>query len=161
MRRKEKEIKNKNMIEAILREADHCIVALSSNNSPYIVPMIFGYENQTLYLHSSNEGKKIEILKVNNRVSFGVEINIELVKDQNPCKWGMKYKSVVGCGYAYFIEDSKKKKEALDIIMAKYSKNANFEYSKTSLNNLALIRVEVKELTGKISGYGSNVANKE
>ena len=29
MRRKEKEIKNKNMIEAILQEADHCIVALS------------------------------------------------------------------------------------------------------------------------------------
>jgi uncharacterized protein len=161
MRRKEKEIKNKNMIEAILQEADHCILALSSNNSPYIVPMNFGYKNQTLYLHSSNEGKKIEILKVNNIVSFGVEINIELVKDQNPCKWGMKYKSVVGCGYAYFIEDSKKKKEALDIIMAKYSKNANFEYSETSLNNLALIRVEVKELTGKISGYGSNVANKE
>ncbi len=161
MRRKEKEIKNKNMIEAILQEADHCILALSSNNSPYIVPMNFGYKNQTLYLHSSNEGKKIEILKVNNRVSFGVEINIELVKDQNPCKWGMKYKSVVGGGYAYFIEDSKKKKEALDIIMAKYSKNANFEYSETSLNNLALIRVEVKELTGKISGYGSNVANKE
>ncbi|WP_231551451.1 pyridoxamine 5'-phosphate oxidase family protein [Methanobacterium sp. SMA-27] len=123
--------------------------------------MNIGYKNQTLYLHSSNEGKKIEILKVNNRVSFRVEINIELVKDQNPCKWGMKYKSVVGWGYAYFIEDSKKKKEALDIIMAKYSKNANFEYSKTSLNNLALIRVEVKELTGKISGYGSNVANKE
>ncbi len=126
MRRKEKEIKNKNMIESILQEADHCVVALSNNNSPYIVPMNFGYKNQTLYLHSSNEGKKIEILKVNNRVSFGVEINIELVKDQNPCKWGMKYKSVVGHGYAYFIEDSEKKKEALDIIMAKYSKNSKF-----------------------------------
>jgi uncharacterized protein len=161
MRRKEKEIKNKNMIESILQEADHCVLALSNNNSPYIVPMNFGYKNHTLYLHSSNEGKKIEILKVNNKISFGVEIDIELVKDQNPCNWGMKYKSVIGQGYAFFIEDSEKKKEALDIIMSKYSKNAKFEYSETSLNNLALIRVEVKELTGKISGYGSNVADKE
>jgi nitroimidazol reductase NimA-like FMN-containing flavoprotein (pyridoxamine 5'-phosphate oxidase superfamily) len=151
MRRNEKEIKNKNMIESILQEADHCVVALSDNNSPYIVPMNFGYKNQTLYLHSSKEGKKIEILKVNNRVSFGVGMNIELVKDQKPCNWGMKYKSVVGKGYAYFIEVSEKKKEALDIIVAKYSKNTNFEYSETSLNNLAVIRVEVKELTGKIS----------
>jgi nitroimidazol reductase NimA-like FMN-containing flavoprotein (pyridoxamine 5'-phosphate oxidase superfamily) len=161
MRRKEKEIKNKNMIESILQEADHCVVALSNNNCPYLVPMNFGYKNQNLYLHSSKEGKKIEILKVNNQVSFGVELNVELVKDQNPCKWGMKYKSVVGQGYAFFIEDTEKKKEALNIIMAKYSKNSNFEYSETSLNNLTVIRVEVKELTGKISGYGSNVANKE
>ena len=151
MRRKDKEIKNKNIIESILQEADHCVVALSDNNCPYIVPMNFGYKNQTLYLHSSKEGKKIEILKVNNRVSFGVEINIELVEDQKPCNWGMKYKSVVGWGYAYFIEDSEKKKEVLDIIMAKYSKNTNFEYSETSLNHLAVIRVELKELTGKIS----------
>jgi uncharacterized protein len=129
MRRKEKEIKNKNMIESILQEADHCVVALSDNNSPYIVPMNFGYKNQTLYLHSSKEGKKIEILKVNNKVSFGVEINIEIVKKRKPCNWGMKYKSVVGKGYAYFINDSEKKKEALDIIMAKYSNNAHFEYS--------------------------------
>ena len=78
MRRKEKEIKNKNMIESILKEADHCVIALSDNNSPYIVPMNFGYKNQTLYLHSSKEGKKIEILKVNNRVSFGVEIKLSL-----------------------------------------------------------------------------------
>lgn len=68
------------LLELILREANHCVIALSDNNSPYMVPMNFGFKNNNLYLHSSPEGRKIEILKVNNKVSFGVQIKTELVK---------------------------------------------------------------------------------
>jgi nitroimidazol reductase NimA-like FMN-containing flavoprotein (pyridoxamine 5'-phosphate oxidase superfamily) len=64
--------------------------------------------------------------------------------------------SVIGEGYAHFIEDSKKRIEALDIIMSKYSNNesmSSFEYSKTALNEVELIEIEVTLLSGKISGY--------
>jgi hypothetical protein len=39
--------------------------------------------------------------------------------------------------------------------MSKYSANDTntFEYSETALNNVSLIKVEVKELKGKISEY--------
>jgi len=67
----------------------------------------------------------------------------------------MKYVSVIGEGYAYFIENNDKKVEALNIIMSKYSDNESntFDYSETALNNVSLIKVEVEELKGKISGY--------
>jgi nitroimidazol reductase NimA-like FMN-containing flavoprotein (pyridoxamine 5'-phosphate oxidase superfamily) len=67
----------------------------------------------------------------------------------------MEYMSVIGEGYAYFIENNNKKVEALNIIMSKYSANDTntFEYSETALNNVSLIKVEVKELKGKISEY--------
>ena len=80
MRRIDKEINDIQSIELILQEADHCVIALSENNSPYLVPMNFGFKDNILYLHSSPEGKKIEILKVNNKVSFGVQIKTGLVK---------------------------------------------------------------------------------
>jgi uncharacterized protein len=155
MRRIDKEIIDKEIIESILKKADHCVIALSDNNSPYIVPMNFGFKDQTLYLHSSPEGRKIKILKSNNKVSFGVEIKTKLVKNENPCNWGMDYLSVIGEGYAYFIEDNNKKIEGLNIIMSKYSDNGinTFEYSETALNNVSLIKIEVTELKGKISGY--------
>ncbi len=105
MRRIDKEINDIKTIESILHEADHCLIAISDNNSPYMVPMNFGFKDNNLYLHSSTEGKKIEILKVNNKVSFGVEIKTEVVKSEKPCNWGMNYMSVIGEGYAHFIEE--------------------------------------------------------
>ena len=155
MRRIDKEINDIQSIESILQEADHCVIALSYKNSPYMVPMNFGFKDNNLYIHSSPEGRKIEILKVNNKVSFGVQIKTGLVKNEKACNWGMKYVSVIGEGYAYFIENNDKKVEALNIIMSKYSDNESntFDYSETALNNVSLIKVEVEELKGKISGY--------
>jgi nitroimidazol reductase NimA-like FMN-containing flavoprotein (pyridoxamine 5'-phosphate oxidase superfamily) len=154
MRRIDKEISDIHSIELILREADHCVIALSDNNSPYMVPMNFGFKDNKLYLHSSPEGRKIEILKVNNKVLFGVKIKTELVKNEKACNWGMDYMRVIGEGYAYFIENHNKKVEALNIIMSKYSDNGSntFEYTETALNKVS-IKVEVNELKGKISGY--------
>jgi nitroimidazol reductase NimA-like FMN-containing flavoprotein (pyridoxamine 5'-phosphate oxidase superfamily) len=156
MRREDKEIRDKNVIEAILQESDHCVIGISHNNSPYTVPMNFGFKDNNLYIHSSSEGRKIEILKVNNKVSFSVEIKTELVKSFEACNWGMKYMSVMGFGFAHFIEDINKKIDALDIIMNKYSKHdleAPFQYSETAINDIVVIKVEVIELTGKKSGY--------
>ena len=156
MRLANKEIKDKKIIRSILQDADHCVIVLSDDKSPYLVPMNFGFKDQKLYLHSSIYGRKIEILKVNNKVSFGVVIKNELVKSEEACNWGMKYMSVIGEGYAHFIEDYNEKIEALDIIMAKYSNNDfldHFEYLETTVNKLVLIKVEVIKINGKKSGY--------
>ena len=125
MRRYDKEIKNKNTIEWILKEAKICRIGLCENNKPYIVPMNFGFKDNCLYLHSAHAGKKIDILNKNNNFCFEVDIKTELVTSKNACNCGMKYYSVVGFGKSHFIEDINEKKEALDIIMQKYSNRSN------------------------------------
>ena len=81
-----------------------------------------------------------------------------MVGSENPCNWGMKYMSIIGSGQAHFIDDVRGKKQALDIIMTKYSQKSHksdeksFEYSENSLNNVLVICVEVAEITGKKSG---------
>ena len=45
MRRKEKEITDKNQIEKILEESPVCRLAMVDGDKPYMVPMNFGYRD--------------------------------------------------------------------------------------------------------------------
>ncbi|HML05207.1 MAG TPA: pyridoxamine 5'-phosphate oxidase family protein [Methanobacterium sp.] len=155
MRRSDKEIKDKETIQWILKEALVCRIALCHDNKPYIIPMNFGFKDNCLYLHSATEGRKIDILKENNNICFEVDIKNEIVESENACNWGMKYYSLIGSGKAIFIEDIEEKKKSLDIIMQKYNEkdNKSSEYSKSALDKTVVIKIELTEITGKKSGY--------
>lgn len=155
MRRNDKEIKDRKCIEQILKKATVCRIALCDKSKPYIVPMNFGFKDNTLYLHSAREGQKIDLMMKNNNICFEVDIGTEVLTSDNACSWGMKYYSVIGFGKAHFIETEEEKINILDIIMQKYNHNANksFEYSKSALDKTTLIKVEIENLTGKKSGY--------
>jgi hypothetical protein len=115
---------------------------------PYIVPLCFGYKDKRLYFHCAHEGKKIDILKRNNRVCFEVEVDQELVASEAACAWGMKFRSVVGFGRAFFIDDAESKKRALDIIMRHYS-DKRYAYDEDVLSKTLIIEVEIDCMTGK------------
>ena len=155
MRRSDKEIKDKSCIEWILKKAPVCRIALSDNGNPYIVPMNFGFKDNCLYLHSAREGQKIDIMNINKNICFEADIKTEIVTADNACNWGMTYYSVIGFGKVHFIEDNNKKRDALTIIMQKYSDKPDeiFEYSKSALDKTTVIKVKVDSLTGKKSGY--------
>jgi uncharacterized protein len=157
MRRKDKEITEISIMESILNEAEICRIGLSENDTPYIVPMNFAYNKKIIYLHSANEGKKIELLKVNNIVCFEIESKTSIVESENPCNWGMNYFTIIGQGKAFFIEDFAEKTKALNIIINKYAGKAITETrfkptSESQLNRLAVIKILITEMTGKKSG---------
>ena len=148
MRRTEREIKDKSEIERIISKALVCRVAVSDENEPYIIPMCFGFRDGILFFHSAQEGKKIEILKKNNKVCFEMDIDTELVEGEKGCDWGIKYSSVVGFGKAAFVEDIQEKRNALHILLEHYS-NKKYEFSEESLSQVAIIKIQVESLTGK------------
>ena len=152
MRRKEKEILDREEIESILKKADVCRLGLADNNIPYIVPLNFGYRDSCLYFHTPRVGKKIDMIKSNNRVCFELDIDHEVVKAENPCDWAMKYRSVVGYGKAFVLTDAEEKRRALDVIIEHYSGQTG-EYAQKLLDRLAVIKVEIESMTGKKSGY--------
>jgi nitroimidazol reductase NimA-like FMN-containing flavoprotein (pyridoxamine 5'-phosphate oxidase superfamily) len=153
MRKKEKEIKDENTIESIIKRATVCRIGLSENNVPYIVPLNFGYKDNCLYFHSAREGKKIDMIGSNNDVCFEIDIDSEIVKGEDACGWSMKYYSIIGFGKASFVEGVKKKREALDIIMEHYSGKLPYNYPDEAVNNTAIIKVKIESMTGKKSGY--------
>ena len=139
-------------IESIIKKADFCRLGLSDNNNPYIVPLNFGYRDRCLYFHTAKVGKKIDMIKTNNRVCFELDIDHEVVRAENPCDWNMKYRSVIGYGRAFLLEDIDEKRRALDIIVEHYSGRVN-EYDEKLVNRLAIIKIQVESMTGKKSGY--------
>jgi nitroimidazol reductase NimA-like FMN-containing flavoprotein (pyridoxamine 5'-phosphate oxidase superfamily) len=145
-------ITDKSAIESIIRRALVCRIAMLDGGQPYVVPVCFGYEDNILYFHSSNEGRKLDMLSRNNAVCFEVDVDHEIVRGETACKWGMKYRSVIGFGRAFFAEGPEEKKKALDAIMAHYDGGPG-EYSKATLRRTMVVRVEIESMTGKVSGY--------
>jgi nitroimidazol reductase NimA-like FMN-containing flavoprotein (pyridoxamine 5'-phosphate oxidase superfamily) len=152
MRKKEREIKDVTAIEDVLKRAFVCRLGLCEDNRPYVVPLCFGYKDNALYIHCGPEGKKLDIIRKNNNVCFEIDIDHEIIKAEQACKWSFKYKSVIGFGKAVFVEDVESKRKALDIIMRQFSEDT-FEYPQETIRNTTIIRVEIESMTDKQSGY--------
>ena len=152
MRRKENEITDKAIMESIIERSPVCRLALAEEGHPYVIPLCFGYKDNTLYFHSAREGKKLEILGKNNRVCFEVDIDHEIVEADDACGWTMNYRSVIGFGKGSIIDDPESKRKGLDVIMQHYSQSA-YEYPDSKVKKTVIIKVEIERMTGKKSGY--------
>lgn len=150
MRLKEKAVTEPSAIEAIIERSLVCRLGMSDNGTPYVIPLNFGYKDKTLYFHTGHKGKKIEILRKNKKVCFECDTHLELTTSENPCRWGMKYQSVVGFGTASLVDDPESKQRALNIIMAHYGGNPA-EYPETNLGRTLIIRVDIESMTGRQS----------
>jgi nitroimidazol reductase NimA-like FMN-containing flavoprotein (pyridoxamine 5'-phosphate oxidase superfamily) len=148
MRRKDRQIVDRNAINDIISSCKVCRLALCENDQPYVLPLNFGYDGMHLYFHSANDGKKIEIIKKNNRVGFEFDILHEIITADNPCKWGAKYESVVGTGTAEFIESQQEKVNALECILSHYG--GEFDtFTNSDLTPVTIIRVTIVSISGK------------
>ena len=138
-------------IQSIMKKATVCRLAMVDGDTPYVVPLCFGYRDNTLYFHGACKGRKIDLLRANPNVCFEIDIIAEPMEAETPCDWSMRYQSVVGFGKAVFIEDAEEKRAALNVIMAQYSDKA-FTYPDTMLAATAVIKVAIDRMTGKQSG---------
>ena len=148
MRRSDKQITDPAEIENIIRESTVCRLAFCDAGQPYLLPLSFGYCNGVLYFHSAREGKKIEILRNNDRVCFEFDLGGQVIRSGEVCDWGVAYRSVVGTGRAEFIEDLAEKRQALAVICAQYGAKT-CELPLASVNNVTVFAVRIEEMTGK------------
>lgn len=151
MRRFEYEIQELAEIEEIIRSAKVCRLAMSIDDQPYIVPLCFGYEPGVLYFHSAGEGKKLDMLEENEKVCFELDIDHEILEAENPCDWGMNYRSVIGFGSATILEDDESKRKGFDAIMHQYSKGS-YSYPDGEVKGTTIIKVDILSMTGKKNG---------
>ncbi|MFH2065887.1 MAG: pyridoxamine 5'-phosphate oxidase family protein [Pseudomonadota bacterium] len=148
MRRKDREIADRKAIDDIISRCKVCRIALCENGQPYVLPLNFGYDGKHLYFHSANDGKKIEMIKQNNRVGFEFDILHEIITADKPCEWGAKFESVVGSGTAEFIESQQEKSKALRCILRQYGGSFS-EFNGLSLSSVVIIRVNIVSISGK------------
>ncbi len=152
MRRYDKEIKDQAIIQEILTNSRVLRLGMVDNNEAYIVPVNYAYENGLIYIHSAPHGRKIELLKKNGRVSFEIEHSEEIIKNDIPCEWSAKYRSVMGKGTITIDNEPVRKKSGLDLIMKKYGSSGELTYDEASFSRMILLVLKVNHVTGKQSG---------
>jgi nitroimidazol reductase NimA-like FMN-containing flavoprotein (pyridoxamine 5'-phosphate oxidase superfamily) len=148
MHRKDREIYDRDAINDIISRCSVCRLALCENGQPYVLPLNFGYDGRYLYFHSANVGKKIDIIRKNNRVGFEFDILHEITTDENPCSWGARYESVVGTGVAEFIVAPEEKAGALACILRQYGGEFR-DFEAPALAMVTIIRVMIVDMRGK------------
>ena len=151
MRRKDKEITDPAAIEAIIRSARICRLAMCDGDRPYLVPLSYGYDDNTLFFHSAGQGKKIDILKQNPEVCFEIEGVTTVMTGETACKWSLAYRSVIGFGRVRWITEATEKRRALDRIMARHGAEGVQEYDATALKRTTVMAVDIRSMTGKQS----------
>lgn len=147
-------IQDKQRIESIISNCDACFVGITDlEGNPYVVPMNFGYEDGTLYLHSGPEGGKVEMLERNNHVCITFSLGHKLVyqHEKVACSYSMRSESAMCRGQVHFIEDIDEKRRALNIIMRHYS-DKEFTYSDPAVRNVKVWQVPIEQMTGKVFG---------
>ncbi|MGD2173935.1 MAG: pyridoxamine 5'-phosphate oxidase family protein [Candidatus Brocadiaceae bacterium] len=142
----------KDAIEKVIRSAPVCRLGLADGTQPYVVPLCFGYEEETLYFHSAPRGRKLDIIRRNNSVCLQFDADVELVRRSEACKWGVRYRSVIAFGKAVVVEDTDEKIHALDLIMHHYS-GREWEFSPEVVRRTTVVRVDIEHMTGKSAGY--------
>jgi uncharacterized protein len=152
MRRKDKEITDPDVLMQIIHGSHICRIAMIDGNQPYLVPMNYGFLHNALYFHSAMGGRKYEALKRNNRVCFEIEYFNEVIKDEIPCEWTSKYRSVIGYGNIEFITGFEEKKKGLDIIMAHHGRKGQNVYKDSAVESIVVLKLNILEMTGKQSG---------
>ncbi len=152
MRRKDKEITDISDIERIIKKAMYCRIGLVDDDEPYVVPVCFGYEGNAVYFHGASEGRKVELIRKNNKICFEIDTDVELTKAEEPCGWAMRYRSVIGVGKACFLEGDEEKCHGLGVIVRHYTEG-DFTFPKETLDKIVVVRVDIGSITGRKSGY--------
>ena len=152
MRRSDREVKNISEILQIIGRCEVCRVALNGDDGfPYIVPMNFGHcqENgkTVFYFHCAMEGKKLDLIRADNRASFEMDCSCELVPRDAEGECTMAYESVVGRGRIEFVSDEEKI-NALSVLMRHYNKG-EFTINEAVAKRTCVFKMIVEEMTGK------------
>ncbi len=163
-------IKDKNIIQNILDEAEYGTLAICMNNKPYSLPINYVQINYEIYFHGSKKGKKLEIIKENCNASFSVVEDYSLLpsyfstEDGSACPASQLFKSVIIDGKIKLVEDYNEKASALEFLMKKLQKEGayiplNHTMYKKAINATALFKLVPEDVTGKFK-LGQNY-NKE
>ncbi len=154
MQKNERQIKEKNKIDEIIKKGKFASISMCRENEPYIVTLSYGYDamKNSLYFHSAKEGLKYDFIKRNSLVC-GTIIEDKGYKT-NECSHA--YRSVVFWGEMIIIEDLEEKKHGFEIMMNHLEENPikikkRFLDKEETYQNTSIIRLDIKEITGKAS----------
>lgn len=148
MRRQERQINDSETLEILDKGIYGVLASFGIEDYPYAVPLNYVYSMNKIYLHSAQEGHKLDNIYKNERVCFCIVGDHEVLADN----FSIRYESVIVFGRAIIVDDPKEKREALQLLLEKYSSeylDKGKKYVESAADKAKLIRIEIDHLTGK------------
>lgn len=146
-------IENREEIDKIIRACKTCYLAVSDNDFPYILPMNFALDGNSVIIHSAQSGRMWETLKRNPNVCINWIIGEDLAWQDVKvgCSYRVKSKSVLVEGKVEFVDDFDEKTRCMNLMMSQYS-DREFKFSKPAIENVGIIKVAIKKISAKEFG---------
>lgn len=146
-------IENREEINEVIRSCKTCFLAMSYENTPYVLPMNFALEDDTIILHSAQEGRMWETIKKNEKVCINWTQGEDLAWQdvQVGCSYRVKSKSVIVEGMVEFIDDFEEKYRCLGLLMGQYS-DREFKFGTPAVKNVGIFKVHIENITAKEFG---------
>lgn len=148
MRRKNQVLSSEECIQVLNRATSGVLAVSGDDDYPYAVPLSYVYHNNKIYFHGAKAGHKLDGIKRNEKVSFCVIDQDQVVQDE----YTSYFRSVIVFGRAHVMEEEKKR-EALEILTARYS--PDIEEAERSqaidrgLMNVCMLELEIEYMSGK------------
>jgi len=147
MRRKDRLI-TESEAYSILEKGEFGLLSTSSkNNEPYGVPLNYCLIDGCIYFHCAPDGRKINHITENPKVSFCVVGNTELLPDL----FSTKFESCIVQGHA--VESfGEEKQKALEGLIHKYSAGfipEGLEYIEKRKDKTKIFKISIISISGK------------
>ncbi|MGL4942783.1 MAG: pyridoxamine 5'-phosphate oxidase family protein [Thermoguttaceae bacterium] len=148
LRRSDRAIDRAAAVEILDRACYGVVSTVGVDGAAYGVPLNFARDGETLILHCATEGRKLENIKHDARVSFCVVGDAEVL----PEKFTMRYQSVIVTGRAELIDDAERKTELLLKLCTKYSAehaDAALAMLAAHLHRTCVVILHIDDISGK------------
>lgn len=155
MRRKEKEITNREDILRIIKKCNVINLGIHNGEYPYVITKNYGCEEGgeiRLYFHGASEGKTPDLLRKNNKVGFMIYHNLGVDIGKTVCGSTSFFESVCGYGDIEFLEEKEDIERALRVLLRQSNDMRMDPFHIEKFKKMAVYALHVKELTCKISG---------
>lgn len=103
-------------VHAVLDAGVVAAVAFVQDGAPVVVPMLYGRDGETLYLHGARKARVIRLLEQTPQASLNVTLLDALVLARSAFNSSMNYRSVTVFGTPTFVSGTEAKLHAMRVI---------------------------------------------
>jgi uncharacterized protein len=92
----------------------------------------------------------MDLLTANPNIGFQVDTDVAIIPSDVACKNSMRFKSVIGSGTVFVVEDPEEKRKGLLSITRQIGNKAE-EMDQRAVDGIAVLRVDIETCTYKQS----------
>lgn len=151
---REKAKYDKATVYAVLDAGLVAHVGLVQDGDPVVVPMLYGRDGDTLYLHGARKARVVRLLESKHRACVNVTLLDGLVFARSAFASSMNYRSVTVFGTARLVDRLDDKKRALHVISEHAMPGRRAELRLSHENELTMtgvIAIDIEAASAKIS----------